>query len=58
LEKLVNKEWRDVYFESERIVSFNLRYDNSQAGITKIYVDLTGEKLPTKETFYVWSSGS
>jgi SAM-dependent methyltransferase len=57
LEKLVNKEWRDIYFESERIVSFNLGYDDSQAGITKIYVDLAGEKLPTKETFYVWSSG-
>jgi len=57
LEKLVNKEWRDVYFESERIASFNLSYDDSQAGITKIYVDLAGEKLPTKETFYVWSSG-
>jgi hypothetical protein len=54
---MVNKEWRDVFFESERIVSFNLRYDDSQAGITKIYVDLAGEKLPTKETFYVWSSG-
>jgi len=57
LEKLANKEWKDVYFDSEKIVSFNLKYDDSQAGITKLYVDLTGEKLPTKETFYVWSTG-
>jgi 2-polyprenyl-3-methyl-5-hydroxy-6-metoxy-1,4-benzoquinol methylase len=57
LEKLVNKEWKDIYFDSERIASFNLRYDDSQAGITKLYVDLTGEKLPTKETFYAWSTG-
>jgi SAM-dependent methyltransferase len=57
LEKLANKEWKDVYFDSEKIVSFNLKYDDSQAGITKLYVDLTGEKLPTKEKFYAWSSG-
>jgi len=57
VEKLVNKEWKDVYFDSENIISFNLKYDDSQAKITKIYVDLNGEKLPTKEPFYVWSSG-
>jgi len=57
LEKLINKEWRDVYFDSENIISFIFKYDDSQAEITKIYVDLNGEKLPTKEPFYVWSSG-
>jgi len=57
VEKMFNKEWKDVYFDSENIVSFNLKYDDSQAEITKIYVDLNGEKLPTKESFYVWSSG-
>ena len=57
VEKLFNKEWKDVYFDSENIVSFNLKYDDSQAKITKVYVDLNGEKLPTKESFYVWSSG-
>jgi len=43
VEKLFNKEWKDVYFDSENIVSFNLKYDDSQAKITKIYVDLNGE---------------
>ena len=45
------------FFESDTIVSFNLDYDDSTSGITKVYVDLKGEKLPVKETFYTWSSG-
>jgi len=57
VEKLVNKEWKDVYFDSENIISFIFKYNDSQAKITKIYVDLNGEKLPTKEPFYLWSSG-
>jgi len=54
---LANKEWKDVYLDSEKIASFNLNYDDFQAGITKLWVDLTGEKLPIKKIFYTWSSG-
>jgi MPBQ/MSBQ methyltransferase len=51
LEKLANKEWKDIYFDSERIASFNLKYDDSNAGITKLYVDLTERNYQSKKHF-------
>jgi hypothetical protein len=57
LTKLINKEWKDIFFDSENIVSFNLKCDDSQSSVTKIYVDLSGKKLPCTSTFYMWSSG-
>ena len=55
LELLATKQWKDPFFDSETIVSFTLNYNDEEAYIEKMYVDLTEKKLPIKERFYVWS---